>query len=89
MRARAARAGMAVADDGTLLTSPGGPPAPTPRVGGLPADLVAARFVAREEGAEAATVVFGSGSLRLDCSADEAHDAVEPAEQNTCVLRWI
>jgi len=88
MRARAARLGMAVADDGTLLTSPGGPPAPAPRGGGLPADLVAARFVSRESGGEAvAAVVFG-GALRLDCAADEVHDAVEPSVQDTRVMRW-
>jgi hypothetical protein len=83
---------MAVADDGTLLTSPGGPPAPAPRGGGLPADLVAARFVSREAGGEAggeavAAVVYG-GALRLDCSADEVHDAVAPSVQDTRVMRW-
>ena len=88
MRARAARSGMAVADDGTLLTSPGGPPAPAPRGGGLPADLVAARFVSREAGGEAVAAVIFGGALRLDCSADEVHDAVAPSVQDTRVMRW-
>jgi type 2A phosphatase activator TIP41 len=88
MRARAARSGMAVADDGTLLTSPGGPPAPAPRGGGLPADLVAARFVSREAGGEAVAAVVYGGALRLDCSADEVHDAVAPSVQDTRVMRW-
>ncbi len=87
MRARAARSGMAVAEDGTLLSSPGGPPAPTPRAGGLPGDLVAARFVsaAREAGSPPPAPVR---ALRLDCTADDVYDAVAPTQEETHVLSF-
>ena len=91
MRARAARAGMAVAEDGTLLTSPGGPPAAAPRGGGLPADLVAARFLLRDVGAvpppPPQPVALGRG-LRLDCTADDVYDAVPPAFEDTVRLEF-